>query len=320
MKILICGVGSIGERHIKNIMSIGYNDIILYRSRNNPLRTISNKFPTYVKIEDALAQKPDIAFICNPTYLHMEIAIKCANNNCNIFIEKPVSHNLKLFNELESTLRKKNKIVMVGYMMRYHPCVLKMQEWIQKNRIGNVVSFNSTWGEYLPNWHPWEDYRNTYAALDRMGGGPTLTLSHELDTALWLFGDVDKVLGLSNFNSDLEIDTEHAIDILISFKSGVTANIHLDYIQNPPKRYTEIIGTFGRIEFDYYASKLLLYSHGKKEEIFDISTEFERNDMFVDEIRDFIKAVELGRPSPISIKDGFRSVAVALDAKLYEKI
>jgi len=315
MRFLICGVGSIGERHIRNLLSLGYDDIILYRNRNKPLRTINREFPVYIKLKEALSQKPDVALICNPTHLHMETARQCAENCCNLFIEKPVSSSLKFQEDLKQLLDKNNKIGMVGYMMRYHPCILKMREWINEGKVGKVISLRAIWGEYLPDWHPWEDYRSTYAALSEMGGGPALTLSHELDLALWMFGKVEKVIGLSNFNSNLEIDTEHGIDILIGFENGVTANIHLDYVQKPPKRYTEIVGTEGRVEFDYYKNKVVLYTHSNlATEEFNVDANFDRNNMFVSELEEFIKAVKLNKPPFIPLEDGFRSVDTALKA------
>ncbi len=315
MKFLICGVGSIGERHIRNLISMGYDDIILYRKRSQPFRTINHTFPLYKELNEALDQKPDAAFICNPTHLHMETALQCAKGNCNLFIEKPVSNSLKCMDELISILAKNKKIAMVGYMMRYHPCMLKIKEWINEQKVGEIISFRAIWGEYLPDWHPWEDYRMTYAAQHRMGGGPALTLSHELDLALWMFGDAKKVTALSNFNSSLEIDTEHGIDILILFENGVTGNVHLDYVQKPPKRTMEIAGTKGRIEFDYYANRVVLYTHDKplgKE--FHLGDDFDRNDMFMTELTKFIGAVELNKPSPIPLEDAFKSVDVALKA------
>ena len=315
MKILICGVGSVGERHIKNLTSLGYKDIILYRERNLPLRTIDYQLPIYTELDRALNQQPDIAFICNPTHLHMETAIRCAEKKCHLFIEKPISDTINFQAELKNLLKKNSRIAMVGYMMRYHPCILKMKEWVNQEKIGRVVNFRATWGEYLPDWHPWEDYRGTYAALKDMGGGPALTLSHELDIPLWLFGKVEKVVGISNFNSDLELTVEHGIDILIGFKNGVTANVHLDYIQKPPKRITEIVGTKGRIEFDYYSNQTILYTHNNPEgEKFVLDDSFDRNDLFVFELKDFLDSIKDRRPSPISTEEAFKSVQVVHQA------
>ena len=214
---MICGVGSIGERHLNNLLKLGYDDIILYRKRDMQLRTIENSFQVFKTLESALREKPDICFICNPTHLHIPTALKCADAGCHLFIEKPLGNSLKDINQLNRILKKKNKKAMVGYMSRFHPCLIKGKEWIEDGRIGKVVFARTQWGEYLPDWHPWEDYRESYAAKKSMGGGPALTLSHEIDTMLWYFGKVKSVIKNSNYNSDLEISCEHSCDIIANF-------------------------------------------------------------------------------------------------------
>jgi len=200
-------------------------------------------------------------------------------------------------------------------MLRFHPCLLKMHQWIKDETIGKVVSLRSVWGEFLPDWHPWEDYRSTYAAQKNMGGGPALTLSHELDIAIWFLGKVKNVISLKNYNSNLEIDTEHSIDILLSFFNGSTGNIHLDYLQKPPKRLTEIVGTEGRIEFDYYANKAILFTHNNIiGEEFKVDNNFDRNDMFLEEMKQFINSIKSRKMSPISLEESMMSVEVALKA------
>ena len=119
---------------------------------------------------------------------------------------------------------------MVGYMMRFHPCIKKIKELLDNKKIGNILSAISIWGEYLPDWHPWEDYTASYAAR-RDWGWPWLTLSHDIDILFWLFGKPERLKAFANYNSNLNIDTENAIDILLKYKNGIIANIHLDYLQ-----------------------------------------------------------------------------------------
>ena len=130
MKILICGVGSIGERHINNLISLGYTDIILYRTSNSELRTLSGDFEVYDSLDEALSQKPAIAFITNPTSLHLSTAIKCASAGCDLFVEKPLSHNIKNVDTLNQIVIKKDLVCMTGFMYRYHPLIKKMKEII----------------------------------------------------------------------------------------------------------------------------------------------------------------------------------------------
>ena len=313
-KILICGVGSIGERHLNNLLKLGYDDIILYRKRDMQLRTIENSFQVFKTLESALREKPDICFICNPTHLHISTALKCADAGCHLFIEKPLGNSLKDINQLNRILKKKNKKAMVGYMSRFHPCLIKGKEWIEDGRIGKVVFARTQWGEYLPDWHPWEDYRESYAAKKSMGGGPALTLSHEIDTMLWYFGKVKSVIKNSNYNSDLEISCEHSCDIIANFNNGVTANIHLDYIQKPPVRNMEIVGTKGRIYFDYYKNEIsIIPSLNKK-----LSTNkklnyrFERNSLFIDELKHFFHCVKNGNDPQSDISSAMEVVKIAL--------
>jgi predicted dehydrogenase len=314
MKILISGVGSIGERHIGNLISLGYDDIILHRRNNTSLRSIKETFPTYKNLDDALKLKPDVAFICCPTAYHIDVAIKCAEMGCHLFIEKPISNNLLGKEKLYSYLKSTQKVVMIGYMMRYHPCILKIKSWLDLGLLGKCIGMRSTWGEYLPDWHPWEDYKESYAAKKSMGGGPTLTLNHDIDLAIYLFGNIKSVTGCANSESNLEMDVEHYIDVLVRFKSGMTGNIHLDFVQKPPQRKLEIIGTNGRIEFDYYKGEVIfLNTENDIFEKFKVHEKFNRNDLFIAELEDFFESINK-KNSLKSLDDAYHSLECSLKA------
>jgi len=314
-RILVCGAGSIGERHIQNLLTLNYKDIILYRERNQPFRTLDCKLPTFKTLEEALSQNPEIAFITNPTHLHLPTALACAKAACHLFIEKPVSHTTNGAQALAKILTHTGKSLMVGYMMRFHPCLLKIKSWIDTKTIGTPIYLHTQWGEYLPDWHPWEDYRHSYAAKANMGGGPALTLSHDIDTVLWLLGHPNQQKSLINKASALEIDTEHAVDILLKFPNGATASIHLDYIQKPPSRTLTIVGTTGRIHFDYYQSTTTRWTtSGKIAEIFDISETFDRNQLFFDEVQYFFNCIKNKVTPHPNLAESLASVKIAQKA------
>lgn len=306
--ILICGVGSIGERHINNLLDLGYKNIILYRKKNKAFRTLKKKFPTFSNIDDALKEKPEISFITNPTSIHIDTAIKCASSGSHIFIEKPLSNNKKGIKKLNSILKKNNKKVMIGYMLRFHPCFIKIKELFDNHKIGNILSTISIWGEFLPSWHPWEDYAASYAGKKDLGGGPALTLSHDIDILLWLIGKPVSLKSFANYSSKLNIDTEHSIDILLKYKEGIISNIHLDYLQKPPIREYFFIGDKGRIIFDYYKNKITLNMEGSNEKIISPGG-FDRNDMFKKEVEYFIDCINNNKnPSP-----GINEASVSID-------
>ncbi len=316
MKTLICGVGGIGERHLGNLIRLGYADVSLLRTINNPLRTIEGQFNTFHDLDQALAESPDVVFVCNPTSLHTETITKSLNAGCHVLTEKPITPSIAECENIASALEDSGKQLMVGYNMRFHPALIQVKNWIDFGAIGNVVYSRTQWGEYLPGWHPWEDYRDGYAARSDLGGGPALTLSHEIDLLLWMLGTHTSVKALANKASKLELTTEHGIDILLGFESGATGNIHLDYFHQPPARSSEFIGEGGRIEFEYYSGIAYLYKADSSypAEVFETPPDWDRNDMFIAEIESFFEAIEKNeRPSP-GFEDGLAAVKVAITA------
>lgn len=316
-KVLICGVGSIGERHIRNLITLGYHDIILYRQRNLPLRTIEREFSVFNDLSAALEQKPDVAFICNPTVLHTETALQCIEHGCHIFVEKPLGINYAQVKCIEDALRKQSVQCMVGYMMRFHPCMRAAKSWIEAGKIGKILYYRSQWGEYLPNWHPYEDYRETYAALKDLGGGPTLTLSHELDLLAWFLGEPAGIVALKNTSSNLELTTEHGVDALFRFEEGATAHVHLDFFRRPPTRNLEIVGDLGCIKFDYFANQLVLKAFEGDTEISKTETinAFDRNQMFIDEVEYFFDQLVKSEKIIPGLAEG--SVVAAMTDKIF---
>jgi len=286
-------VGSIGERHIHNLFALGIRDVILYRTIGRPFRTLDRELPTFTNLGDALRQNPDLVLVCNPTSMHLEIVRKCLEHGCDVFVEKPISNNMDQVAEIVELAIQRERILQVGFMMRFHPCLVEIRRWINEGLIGRLISIRSVWGEFLPDWHPWEDYRESYAARVDLGGGPALTLSHDIDVVVWLAGRAKKLIAIENRSSDLEVETEHGIDVLIEFQNSITANINLNYYQKPPKRQLEICGTEGFIHFDYYLGRSVLnWDLSTENEIATVPPGFERNDLFMWELQDFIARAE----------------------------
>ncbi|MGE3818375.1 MAG: Gfo/Idh/MocA family protein [Isosphaeraceae bacterium] len=327
-RILVSGVGSVGERHIRNLIHLGHDQISLHRTRNLPFRTLDREFPTYSDLTEALQRfKPTVVFVTGPTASHMPVALAAARAGCHLFIEKPISHTLDGVTELAETLDQRGRHAMVGYMLRFHPLLRRVKTWLEQGESGPLglpLFVRSSWGEHVPDWHPWEDYRDSYAVLPGMGGGPALTLSHDLDLVVWMLGRPDLVVGLANRSSPLEAACEHAVDVLLRFPGGATANVHLDYLQRPPQRSWELVGTRGRVVFDYHAGTLTRYQGTVGEapppggvvnpeaESWSLPAGFERNDLFLDELRDFFVCLAENRPPSPGISEAAMSVQIAL--------
>ncbi len=236
MKIMIAGLGSIGRRHLRNLLALGERDILLYRTQRSTLPDDELAgIPVETDLEAALARQPEAVIVSNPTALHMQVAIPAAQAGCHLLLEKPVAESMERIPELEAAVSENGVRVLVGFHFRYHPGLRCIRDLLAAGEIGRPLSVRAHWGEYLPGWHPWEDYRQGYSARLDLGGGVVLTLSHPLDYLRWLFGEVAALWAFTGKNSELELQVEDSAEIGLRFASGMLGSLHLDYNQRPAK-------------------------------------------------------------------------------------
>lgn len=312
MNILLIGLGSIGTRHLNNIISLGYKSISVV-SRKEQLSEAFAHLQHFKTLEEALAYNNyDAAIICTPTTQHANDLVNLLQHNTKlIYIEKPVSdslHKLELINQLAS--RYPNKII-VGYDLHFDPGMEKTKELLQANSIGKIISVNAFVGQYLPQWRPYEDHRKGMSAKKETGGGVLLDLVHEFDYLYRLFGEVDSVVCHTSNTGVLEIETEESADVLLKFKSGITGTVHLDYWQQQLIRYAIITGTEGTITWNLSEKNVQLVTK-KGTEKFSFENAV-RNDRFLTAMKNFLEEKEDARFS--TLHDGIKSLEIVLAAK-----
>lgn len=327
-KFLIAGLGSIGRRHFRNLIALDEKDIVLLRTRKATLPDDELAgYPVETDIHEALKKhKPDAVIVANPTALHLDIAIPAAQAGCAILLEKPISDLLDRLDVLQQVAQKSGSKILVGFQFRYYPTLNKARELIQANAIGKVLTLHAHWGEYLPQWHPWEDYRASYAARADLGGGVIRTLTHPLDYLRYLIGEVEALWSFNEHVSPLELDVEDVAEIGLKFSNGAIGGVHLNYVQRPPRHTLEIVGTQGTLRWDNADGVLQLqkfpapfasYSDlppAPVIETFSPPEGFERNQLFVSQTRHFIETAR-GEAEPLcSLEDGIMALRLALAA------
>lgn len=318
MKFLVLGCGSIGKRHIRNLKNINAGEIIAYDVKLERCHDVEEHYGirTSRDLEQSLAQRPDVALICNPTSLHISSALIAAHNGCHLFIEKPLSHSLDGIDELIEIVDQKELVTLVACNMRFHPGISKMKELLDKESIGKIICARAQAGHYLPSWHPWEDYRYGYSGNKSLGGGVILDGIHEIDYITWLLGEVMQVFCFSGKLSSLEIDTEDTAEILLKFKSGAMTEVHLDYVQRSYARSCLIIGEEGTILWDFNERQVRFYSaKSEKWQIFHEKSGYDINEMYIEEMKHFLQCV-VGKTKPLQdINRAKRVLQIALAAK-----
>jgi predicted dehydrogenase len=309
----VAGAGSAGSRHVENLQGLGVRDLALYRAtfRESALQDV----PVERDLDAALRGRPLAALVCNATALHVPVALAAARAGAHVFLEKPVSHSLDGVAELAHEARARGLTIMVGFQFRFHPALRQVKAWVEEGAVGEVVSARARWGEYLPLWHPGEDYRLGYSARQDLGGGAVLTLSHPFDYLRWLVGEVVAVSAETVTRSGLGIEVEDAAEVLLHFESGALGSVSLDYVAQPPCHVLEVVGQRGLIRWSDPDGAARLHRGTGGSARYDLPPGFTRNAMFVEEMRHFLACVRGEATPACGFEDGVRALKIALAAK-----
>ena len=318
MKFLVVGCGSIGTRHIRNLQELQVKEIIGFdskperRAETNALLGIS----TFDDYATALAQDPDAVLICTPTSLHLSYAQQAVKQKAHVFIEKPLSHSLDDVDAFLATVEQHNVITLVGCNYRFHPGLQAIKTKLDNGQIGKPLSAHVEFGQYLPDWHPWEDYRQGYSANQSLGGGIILDRIHEIDYITWLLGDPTEVFCFADTLSNLEIDTEDIAKTLIRFKNGTLADIHVDYLQRAYHCSCKIVGEKGTLLWDYQKHAVHHYcSKSKQWHISQWKDAYDANDMYLKEMAHFLACIKKEQQPELDAMGGKRILQIADAAK-----
>jgi predicted dehydrogenase len=318
LRFMVAGCGSIGKRHMGNLAALGAAEVIGFDLRADRREEVRQAFgiPAVATLEEAWQAAPDAIVITAPTALHLPLALQAAERGVHLFIEKPLANTWDGIDQLLHLARAKNLVSLVGCNMRFHPGLIRVRELLDEGAVGRVIAARLEVGQYLPDWHPWEDYRQSYSARRDLGGGVILDAIHEIDYARWLLGEVTGVFCLAGKLSRLEIDTEDTAALLLRFEQGALGEIHLDYVQRVYSRACRIIGDEGTIHWDYSAGQVRWYSaRAGGWRSFDNPVEWQANDMYLDEMRHFLGCLR-GRVKPEQdLFEAARVLRVALAAK-----
>jgi len=318
MKFLVVGLGSMGKRRIRNLKQLKHNDIIGFDIREDRCNEVNEKFhiKTFTDIENALNENPDVMIISTPPDLHMKFAKISLENNLHFFTEVNI-----LQDEMIEIINKLKKSHLVGFpscTMLFHPIIKKINEYLEKGKIGKTLTFLYHSGMYLPDWHPWEDYRLFYVSK-RITGACREIVPFELLWIIKSFGDISSVISKKAKISNLEADIDDIYNILLEFKNGIHGNLTIDVISRVPYRQLKILGENGVIIADWTERSVSYYTKNSgwiKEVIDDgkIEENYIHGDgPYVEELESFIKTIS-EKISPKNTFENDHKILKILDA------
>ena len=313
---MIVGLGSIGKRHLRNILAIENTkklEIIIYSKQTKSYLSNHKNIKIFDTLDKCLLEKPDVGFITNETVHHIPIAIKLAKVGLDLFIEKPLSNKISNVKTFSKIVKTKKLITLVGCNLRFHRCINEIKNLIDQKVIGDIISVKVECGTYLPDWHPNENYSKSYASRDDLGGGVVLTCIHELDYLFWFFGETQEVFSMTGKYSNLKITASDLSAIILKFKNNIIAEVHLDYFQKPEARSCKLIGTKGTITWDSLSNEVKIYDFKKSKWKSKLKIKkYDKNEMYVKELEHFIQCVNKKKKTINDISQGEYVLKVAL--------
>lgn len=314
MKILVIGTGSIGSRHITNLQSLGH-EVHVFSERwvAGSVHRLPDGARPIGSLDGLQGAGFEAAVIANRTDQHIDSAMR-ALQFCNaLYIEKPLGANLAGVDGLQAQCSAQNSVVEMGFMMRFHPNLLWMKNYLQSDELGEVMHIRASVGQWLPDWRPLTDHRQGFGAFYRYGGGVTMELVHEIDLVNWMLGPAVDVCAMQRAVAQLEIETEAIAEISMQLESGLLAQVHLDYVRPGYGRTLEIIGTKGVMNWDFGSARVTITQGDGQVIPVHQALNFERNMMFLDSMQHFLRRVEQPSLAPAcSLAEGVHALRVAL--------
>ena len=266
MEICIVGKGSIGYRHATIFYKLGCK-IIFFRTHQSTLKKKQNfRFKEISRFSDIKKNKISLVVISNPTSLHFRTLVKFSKLCKNFLIEKPMSNNLGELIKISKLVKKRKLNIFAGYMMRHDPRILKIKK-ILKNK--KIILSNFTWKTYLPNWHPYENFRNSYAFNKKMGGGVIKTCSHEIDLTTMFNGPAKKVFCV-NYDGNLGGNIDESVSIYIEHINGSTSEVKLNFGSKKILRTFKIYTQNFLILWDFKKKNIYLNKYNSKKKFIKV--------------------------------------------------
>lgn len=314
-RVIIVGHGSIGKRHLRIARgSLPAADIRVWSRRQaEPAPEYANAWVG--SLQEAIAFQPHLAVIANPATLHLEAAQPLAEAGAHLLVEKPLAASVEGISKLLDICQSRGRILMVGYNLRFLPCLQKYRDLIRAGFIGRILSVRCEIGQYLPSWRPGCDYRQSVSAVRALGGGALLELSHELDYLRWIFGEVNWVKATLCRQSDLEIDVEDTVHLTLGFapeKEGrqMIANLTLDFVRQDTTRQCTAIGERGSLRWNALRGEIEHFPAGATQWETVFQKNAVRDGSYIAEWQHLIESISKDKPPLVSGQDGLEVLKI----------
>lgn len=313
-KLLVIGVGSIGERHLRCFLATNRAEAVFVEVNPALRETIAERYgvPGFASLDEALASQPTVAVIAVPAHLHIAIATQLAERGIHLLIEKPLSTAFDGIDRLQNIVRERGLTVGVAYVYRSHPLLNSMRQRLQDVRFGRPVELIAVSGQHFPTYRP--AYRDIYYNDRATGGGAIQdALTHVINAGEWLLGPVHRLVADAAHQVLEGVSVEDTVHLLA--RHGDTmASYSLNQHQAPNEFALTVVCERGTIRWESHLNRLSWLTAPGGEWHEERIEPLERDTLFVRQAEEFLTAIEQQTPPPCSIDEGLQTLRVNLAA------
>lgn len=263
---LVIGTGAIGQRHLRHLLEIDPEGTFTFLRRDRSPRDVDEVYRPSIAtdLDEAISHRPDLAIVASPSARHIDVLPGLIAANIPLYVEKPIVIVDRDVEVVCAALDRADPAVprLAGFNFRYLPSLMKLASLIREGGLGRLVRAHLSAGQWLPDWRPQTDYRQTYSAQRALGGGVLFDLIHEIDLCRWWFGAPKECRAMIGRFSRLDMDVEDSCTALMRFPEGPLVSVGLDYVARQRLRRYEIVGDEGTAIWDLKAKRLFVERSG----------------------------------------------------------
>tara|TARA_R110002111_G_scaffold261826_1_gene335772 strand:- start:30199 stop:31218 length:1020 start_codon:yes stop_codon:yes gene_type:complete len=312
-RVLVVGVGSIGERHLRCFQATGRVDVSICELNDDLREKVAAQYGVerqYADLESALADPHDCAVIATPAHLHIEISRRAVQAGLDLFIEKPLSTNEKGIKELQSLLEEHQRKAAIAYVYRAHPALAAMKAALESGKFGKPVQLVVVSGQNFPTYRP--AYRDIYYKSRETGGGAVQdALTHSLNAGEYLVGPVESLVADFSHQVLEGVDVEDTVHV-ITRQGSVLGNFSLNQHQAANESMITVICERGMLRFEFQKSWYRWITEPDSEWQVGFQETLERDTLFQLQATAFLDYLEGSQPPLCSFEDGLQTLAVNL--------
>lgn len=308
-QVAVVGLGSISTRHRKNLKALypGVSVIGVSSSGRKQLENLSDLDIVVPSVELLLKRQLDFAIIASPSSSHLAHATPLIEHGIPVLIEKPVTAYATSASALCTLIQKRSVPAAVAYCLRYREALKVVKRVVDSRDLGEILNVYVDVGQYLPDWRPKVDFRNSVSARSELGGGALLELSHEIDFVQYLLGPLKAVSALLKSSKHFNLDVEDTADFVCETDQGAVVSFHLDFLKRPAMRVCRIAGDRGTLEWNVNKNTVSLNGSADTTLLYE-NPNHDPNTMYLDMIEDFVRLIRSEPNNCVSVEEASTTV------------